>query len=158
MSLLGDTTTYGSAWDLSSGLSVLRARASRFGATLTPASKMDRESIAAVMIGVDAWMFALAAVDLEGPARHGTHAVAALARLLTRAAGHSMTDEAPDTDVPVPDAVSSRAEAYSQWIIQVGLSVDAVLSRTASDIAFGAENQRLAEMAAALQAVAESHV
>jgi hypothetical protein len=116
---------------------------------------MTAETIAAAMVGVDAWMFALSASDLESPARHGTAAVAALARLLTRAAGNPMSDEPADTAVVVPDAIGGRVEAYSQWIHMVGLDVAKVLGSSASDLAFGSDNDRLAEMAAALQARAE---
>jgi hypothetical protein len=117
---------------------------------------MTPEVTAAVMVGVDAWMFALAAADLEAPARHGTAAVSALARLLSRAAGHAMTDEPADTGVVVHDIVATQAEAYSQWIRGIGLDVAAVLSCSASDLAFGADNERLAEMAAALQGCADT--
>jgi hypothetical protein len=145
-----ETTAYGSAWDLQSGLSVLRARASRLGAHLEPVATLQPEEVAAVMIGVDAWMRALGAADLSSPSRHGTAAIAALARLLTRAAGHDLEDAPLEEHADPAEHASVLAARYHAWVLDLGLDTRLVLEMAAGDLAFGAENTRLLQMASAL--------
>ena len=152
MQELGNTTGYGSAWELREAVSHLRARASRFGAELHPANQIDPIDAAAAVIGTDAWMFALQASELDRPSRFGAPAVQALARLLARSAG--FTAEEADLD-DLPEALEQhlvRAELYVGWVERLDLDVSEVLWRAASDIAVGADNERLGVMASALLA------
>lgn len=156
MSAPSEATAYGAAWDLSVGLSVLRARASKLGSALEPVAHISLETIASVMVGVDAWMTALAVGDLESPARHGTPAVTALARLLTRATGQELTSADLDhLALPTTDS-ASRAARYAAWVRSVGLDVAEVLRTAADDLGHGLGNPQLAQMAAALASEAEA--
>ncbi len=151
---LGETTTFGTAWDVRESLAQLRARASRFGAALEPAQGIDAHDAAAAIIGVDAWMVALQATDLERPSRYGTAAVAALARLLARAAGQALSDDEED-ELPSADVRHlARAARYAAWVQRLELDAATVLQRAATDLQTGSGNERLSSMAAALAATA----
>lgn len=154
MQPLGETTTFGTAWDVRESLAQLRARASRFGAELEPAHEIDAHDAAAAIIGVDAWMVALQAADLERPSRYGKAAVNALARLLARAAGHTLSDD-EDDELPSTDVRHlARAERYAEWVAGMDLDAGVVLGRAARDLQTGSGNERLSSMAAALAATA----
>jgi hypothetical protein len=150
-----ETTAYGSSWDLSSGLAVLRARASRLGAHLEPVAALQPEAVAAVMIGVDAWMRALGAADLSTPSRHGPAAIAALARLLTRAAGHDLVEQPLEAHLEPSEHATVMATRYHSWVSGLGLDPRTVLSIAASDLAYGADSPKLLQMAVALEHAAE---
>jgi hypothetical protein len=134
-------TRYGAAaTGVADAVNVLRARAWRDGVTLAEASPVD---LAAAVIGADAWMWLHHTDTLERPATHGRAAVASLAAILARAAGHRtyVTGDVFD-DLPVdvrPDA-AGMVDAYWAWLADhLGPgAVDAVFRRAAADLAAGA--------------------
>lgn len=153
---LGETTRYGTSWEPVHALAQLRARAVRHGAELVPAVDVLLDDALAAALAADAWMWALAATDLHLPARHGSAAVTALARVLARAAGQVTGFESYDADEPAPQVMLARAEAYGSWAAAYGGDAAVALLTAAWDLGQLPADPRLAAMASALAATANA--
>lgn len=148
------TTRFGATSDvLQRSAGVLRARASRAGLELRPASTVD---LAAAVVAVDSWMAVLRTPTLDQPARHGRAAVRALAAALSRSAGHGGPVE-PVEPCGATDDLLDLAAGHARWaaaILGVESAAEA-LRRSASDLYVGGDLEVLHSLACALYLTAE---
>lgn len=101
-------------------------------------------------------MSATGALTLEQPAGRGRPATAALAAVLRRAAG---SGEFGETLTVAADAADADLETVSSWLVWLDahkLDRNQVLLRVAYDLSAGADDYRLASMAAAAVVTAET--
>lgn len=149
-SILGTETLFGGLWyPAGAAASVLRARASRFGAQLSPTALPHQ---VAAVIGADLWLFAFNTPSFDQPQRYGHAGVAALSAVLSRAAGYvsPITYHISQEKSETTTNLLNRCSAYLQYLENLELPPK-VLLWAASDLAAGALHPQLARAITAAQ-------
>jgi hypothetical protein len=146
-------TLFGSSWGSPlQSVSVLRARAARFGCSLRDLTEVDA---ATAVVGAEVWMAAVGAVSLDSPARSGPAAVHALAAVLRRASGSSSTGNVDAIAADASDEHLIVAAQCVRWLETCNVDPAQVLCSAAYDLSAGGNDQRISSGVAALSATAE---